>query len=150
MLYLHTMYTWAESLKAACHNFSYQGTGTQLDWMIGLDDWTGRLDWMIGLDDWTGRLDWTIGPDKWTGQVDWTIGLDDWTGWLDGSQWNTEYRITTISEIALNSADTAHTIAIQQAQCRQPCHCYQHIWSYRGAKNNWQVLYKTSIVVLLL
>ena len=39
-----------------------------MDWIAGLDCWTGLLDWI----DWTGLMDWI----DWTGLLDWTAGLD--------------------------------------------------------------------------
>ena len=49
------------------HSTKHGLVWTELDWTVGLDNWTGQLDWTIGLDSWTGLLDWTVGLDYWTG-----------------------------------------------------------------------------------
>ena len=35
-----------------------KGIVQNMDWTVGLDNWTGQLDWTAGLDSWTGLLDW--------------------------------------------------------------------------------------------
>ena len=38
------------------------------------------LDWIGGMDYWSGVLDWTTGVEYWTGLLEWSTGLDYWSG----------------------------------------------------------------------
>ena len=46
-------------LLYACYPQKFRhSTKHELDWTVGLDNWTGQLDWTAGLDSLTGLLDW--------------------------------------------------------------------------------------------